>query len=154
MKGPSALLADTVACRCEVYPREHPHDSKRRYICRKKKIQFGFHDKKIEISVKKFSGIGNFTSGLMFLSRKKAKALLFEFKKPERFSITSLFVFFPFIALWLDDKNNVIEMKIVKPFTWHIPSRKPYCRLLEIPFNDKYKDILEILVGGKHLKRI
>lgn len=118
-----------------------------------KKIKIGFHGEKIEIPFKKVSEVGK-GIGLMFSSRKRAKALLFEFKKPTKMSIHSFFVFFPFICLWLDNENKVIDFKRVKPFTWHISSRKPYCRLLEIPFNDQYKNILKILVGGKHLKRI
>ena len=116
----------------------------------KEKIQFGFQGKKIKLSVKRVSEIGK-GIGLMFSSRKKAKALLFEFRNPEKTSIHSLFVFFPFIALWLDDKNNVVDFKKVNPFSLHLSSRKPYCRLIEIPINQDYRKIVEILVGGKDL---
>ncbi len=106
-------------------------------------FSFYFKRQKIKLPVKKISGINNFSTGLMFVPRKKAKALLFEFNRPEKFSLTSLFVFFPFIALWLDSKNNVIDFKKVKPFRVIIPSRKTYYRLIEIPLNKKYKKISE-----------
>jgi len=117
------------------------------------KIQIGFRGKKLEIPIKKVSEIGKGV-GLMFSLRKNAKALLFEFRNPKKISIHSLFVFFPFIALWLDDKNNVIDMRKIDPFTLNISSRKPYFRLLEIPFNDNYKEIISTLVDRKGLKRI
>ena len=108
------------------------------------KFSFVYKGKKFNLDVKKFSGIKNFTSGLMFISKEKAKALLFEFRKPVRFSLTSVFVFFPFVILWIDEKNKVVDFRKIKPFTFHIPSRKPYKKLLEIPFNENYKKILEV----------
>ena len=92
--------------------------------------------------------------GLMFSSRKKAKTLLFEFEKPVRISFTSLFVFFPFMIIWLDSKNKVLDFRKVNPFEFHIPSIKPFCRVLEVPFNDNYKKIINQFVERKHLKRI
>ena len=90
----------------------------------------------------------------MFSSRKKAKTLLFEFEKPVRISFTSLFVFFPFMIIWLDSKNKVLDFRKVNPFEFHIPSIKPFCRVLEVPFNDNYKKIINQFVERKHLKRI
>ena len=105
------------------------------------KFNFKYKNKKFGISVKKLSWFRK-GIGLMFSSRKKAKALLFEFQKPTKMSFTSLFVFFPFIIIWLDDKNNVLDFKKVKPFTFHISSEKPCKRVLEIPFNDNYEEII------------
>ncbi len=110
-----------------------------------KNFSFNFHNKKIKISVKKLSWFGK-GIGLMFSSRKNAKALLFEFKKPTKISFTSLFVFFPFIIIWLDDKNNVIDFREIKPFTFNIPSEKPCKRVLEMPFNDDYEEIINKLL--------
>jgi len=110
--------------------------------------------RKIKIpNVKKLSGFEK-VIGLMFSSRKKAKTLLFEFEKPVRISFTSLFVFFPFMIIWLDSKNKVLDFRKVNPFEFHIPSRKPFCRVLEVPFNDNYKKIINQFVERKHLKRI
>jgi len=111
------------------------------------KFSFNYKNKKFEINIKKLSKLG-MIFGLIFVRRKKAKALLFDFQKPEKFSFTSLFVFFPFVILWLDKENNVIDMKKIKAFQWHISSVKQYYQVLEIPFNKDYFEILENLVGG------
>ena len=110
---------------------------------------FNFKGKKFNLEVKKLSGIRNFTSGLMFSSRERAKALVFDFKKPEKFSFTGLFVFFPFVIIFLDEKNNVLEMKKIKPFQFHIPSIKSYFKVLEIPCNESYSGIIKSLVEEK-----
>ena len=109
-----------------------------------KNFSFNFHKKKFKISIKKLSWLGK-GIGLMFSSRKKAKALLFEFQKPTKMSFTSLFVFFPFIIIWLDDKNNVLDFRKIKPFAFHIPSLKLYKKALEIPVNDNYEEIINKL---------
>lgn len=108
-----------------------------------KNFYINFKNKAIKIpNVKKLSGFEK-GIGLMFSSRKKAKALLFEFKKPTKMSFTSLFVFFPFIIIWLDSKNKVLDFRKATPFTFHIPSRKPFCKVLEVPFNSNYEETIE-----------
>ncbi|MBS3124264.1 DUF192 domain-containing protein [Candidatus Woesearchaeota archaeon] len=137
-----------------------------------------FNKKKIFIqNVKKLSWFEK-GIGLMFSSRKNAKALLFEFKKPVKISFTSWFVFFPFLIIWIDNKNNLLNFKKINPFTFHIPSGKPFKKVLEIPFNDNYEETIgkfskfstralppninknhknfvkiKTLVGREHLKR-
>ncbi len=83
--------------------------------------------------------------GLMFGNKKHAEALLFNFKKPVRTKIHSLFVFFPFVALWLDYKNKVVAMKIVKPFTFSVQPRSEFYRLVEVPVSKRYKSVLSAL---------
>ena len=85
--------------------------------------------------------------GLMFKSRKNAQALLFKFDKPSRITIHSLFVFFPFVVVWLDNKGKVIVIRKVKPFTPIVSIEKSYSRIIEIPINKKYSDIIKFLVG-------
>lgn len=116
----------------------------------KMKIKLG--EKEIEISgVEKCNLFMKF-KGLMFCTRGKAKALLFEFKNPVKIKFHSLFVFFPFVAVWLDEKNKVIDFRVIKPFTWTISSEKKYKRLLEIPMNNLYRKIITSFVGdAKHL---
>jgi len=97
--------------------------------------------KSIEIKVRKVSFLGKFV-GLMFSSRKKGN-LLFEFRKEGRYAIHSFFVFYKFLAIWLDDKNRVLEWKVVKPFTPNISPKKPFRRLIEVPFNEENEDILK-----------
>lgn len=99
----------------------------------------------VEISeVKKLSKLG-MMKGLMFCRREKAEALLFDKKN---IKIHSLFVFFPFLAVWLDDKNEIICKKIVRPFKLFVPSGKSSFKLLEIPMNRKYSKIVKLLVGN------
>ena len=92
-------------------------------------------------NVKKVNFFGE-AIGLMFARREKAHSLLFEFKKPTKMKIHSQFVFFPFIAIWLDEKNNVLEIKKIKPWTCFVRPKKEFVRLVEIPVNKKYKNIL------------
>ncbi|MBS3085224.1 DUF192 domain-containing protein [Candidatus Pacearchaeota archaeon] len=94
-------------------------------------------------NVIEYKGINKFV-GLMFKQREKSSAL--QFNIPNQ-AIHSLFVFFPFVAVWLDDKNNVVDSKIVKPFQLYVKSRKPFNKLIEIPLNKKYKEISEKLLN-------
>jgi len=108
-----------------------------------KKISFHFKKKRISIDAEECSFFRRL-SGLMFTRRKNAKALLFDFKKPSRMKIHSLFVFFPFLAVWLDEENNIIDMKKIKPFVFSVSPKKPAFKLVEIPINEKYKRIITI----------
>lgn len=84
--------------------------------------------------------------GLMFRKKENSVALLFDFQKPVKIAIHSFFVFFPFIAFWLDKKNKIQEREFVRPFRFYIRPRKNYFKLLEIPINKKYqKKILSIV---------
>lgn len=82
----------------------------------------------------------------MFKSRNSGN-LLFEFKKNTGISIHSYFVFFPFLAIWLDDKNKIIEWKVVKPFTFRIKPKIKFRRLVEIPINGENRKIISLFVG-------
>ena len=97
--------------------------------------------KRIEIPVKKISQFGKF-SGLMFKT-KNTKNLLFEFKKETKLPIHSFFVFFPFLAVWLDKKNKILDFKKINPFNPRIRPKKSFSRLIELPFNDKNKKIIK-----------
>ena len=89
--------------------------------------------------------------GLMFRRKNKAKPILFKFNKPA--SLHSLFVFFNFLAIWLDDKNRIVDIKLVKPFSFHVNSKKNYTQILEIPLSDNYsfinKEIFNRFKSGK-----
>ena len=99
-------------------------------------------------SVRKVSFSGKIL-GLMFKSRSKAEALLFDFKKPTATAIHSLFVFFPFLAVWLNDKNEVIECRIVRSWTFHVKPKNKFTKLIELPFNNRYKSNIQTLVGER-----
>lgn len=106
-------------------------------------IQNGLDEVEIP-EVKKLSELG-MMKGLMFCRREKTEALLFDKKN---IKIHSLFVFFPFLAVWLDDKNEIVEKKIVRPFRFFVSSGKSSFKLLEIPMSRKYSKIIKLLVGN------
>ncbi len=108
-------------------------------------MEVTFKGKKIDIEVKKVSIVGSFI-GLMLKSSNTAN-LLFEFNKIGTQTIHSLFVFFPFLAIWLDENNKVLNYKIVKPFTFRVESSKFTKKLIEIPFTYNNKKILNFFVG-------
>lgn len=114
-----------------------------------KKIKVGLRYKKRRIEIKNVKKLGKFEKGigLMFRNREKCPAMLFEFKKPTRMRIHSLFVFFPFAAVWLDEKNKVIELKKVKPFQFIVSCKSPFYKLVEIPVNKKYQKEIRLLFG-------
>ncbi len=103
------------------------------------KINRKFFDIK---NLKKCNEIEKF-SGLMFSLREKQRALLFSFKKPTRLAIHSLFVFYSFLAIWLDDKNKAIKISIIKPFTPFVMPKKPFSKLIEIPISKKYRKVVK-----------
>jgi len=109
------------------------------------KVSFKYKGKKIEVDVKECRGLKKGT-GLMF-KNKRTQARLFDFGKPTREAITSLFCFFDFVAVFLDDKNKVVDLRIVKPFIPIIRPKKQFVRLVEIPINEKNKEIIKFLVG-------
>lgn len=104
-----------------------------------------YKNKKIDIPVKKVSNIGEIT-GLMFKSN-KTENLLFEFNKKTNMRIHSFFVFFNFFVIWLNEKNQVIEWKVIKPFTLSVSPKKPFSKLVEIPFNNENKEIRHFFDG-------
>ena len=112
-------------------------------------IKAGLGKKSILIEARKLSESEMF-SGLMFKSRKSGNLL---FEKGGRWAIHSWFVFFPFLALWLDEKNKIIEHKIVKPFSFYIKPARKFAKLIEIPLNNLNKDIISnFSVEGERFK--
>jgi uncharacterized membrane protein (UPF0127 family) len=107
-----------------------------------KKLIIGYKQKKTKIIVEDCNLFEKF-SGLMFSRKETAKILLFSFRRKQNIAIHSFFVFYPFIAIWLDDKNKVTEIKIVKPFEPCIYPRKKSFKLVEIPINKKNKKYLK-----------
>ena len=109
-----------------------------------KKVSFNYKGKRFNIAAENCDYLRKI-SGLMFIGKEKARALLFDFKEPVDLKIHSFFVFFPFIAVWLSEKNEIIEVKKVKPFTFSVRPKEKFSRLLEIPINQKY---------GKEISRL
>ncbi len=101
---------------------------------KQKKISIVFGDKKFDVLVdlvpKWFEGIG-----LMFKGRDYRRRLLFSFKRPTKLSIHSLFCFYPFYAIWMDEKMRVLSVKKVLPFSFSVGIKEKYRYLLEVPIN-------------------
>lgn len=110
----------------------------------KKRVIIKYKKKKISVVADNCNLLKKFI-GLMFSRRENAKVLLFGFKKRQKISIHSFFVFYPFIAAWLDKKNKVVDLKIVRPFIPIVYPKKPSFSLIEIPINKNYRKIVEFL---------
>ena len=108
------------------------------------KVSFVFKKKKFSVDARK---CGFFSFGLMFRTR-QTELCVFRFKEDTDFRISSLFVPFSFLAIWLDEENKVMGVKKVRPFTVSVSSNKPYRTLLEIPINKKHFKLVNILMRG------
>ena len=108
------------------------------------KTSFNYKSKRINLDVKSCNVVER-AIGLMFKKREKARALLFDFKKPVSISIHSFFVFFPFIAVWLDNKNKVVDIKRIKPFILAVKPKKSFTKIVEIPINKTYEGDINLL---------
>jgi len=108
-------------------------------------IEINIEQEKINLKAKKLSFLGKYI-GLMFKSS-ETNNLLFEFNTDRIISIHSYFVFFPFLAVWLDKDNNLVESQMVKPFTTLVKPKTHVRRLVEIPLNKDNKHIIDLIVG-------
>jgi uncharacterized membrane protein (UPF0127 family) len=114
----------------------------------KKELLIGYKGKKIKIVALNCNFFKKF-SGLMFSNKEKAEILLFDFRIKQKISIHSLFVFYSFIAIWLDDKNKVVDLKKVKPFMFCVSPKKSCFKLVEIPINSKNEKIISKFFSKK-----
>lgn len=103
-----------------------------------------YKGKKIDVEVNRQGFFGKF-SGLMFRSN-ETRSLLFEFNRLSNIPIHSFFVFFPFLAVWIDDKGKIVEKKIIYPWKLSIIPKKSFKILVEIPLNNKNKKIIDFLM--------
>jgi uncharacterized membrane protein (UPF0127 family) len=108
-------------------------------------MKITYRGKTLTIKAKEVSWLGKF-SGLMFRTR-RTRNLFFTFPSEDLAAIHSFFVFFPFLALWLDDKNRVIDHSVVRPFTLLVRPRHSSKRLLELPLNVENTKIIQFFVG-------
>ena len=90
------------------------------------------------IDMDEVSGIKNFT-GLMF--NKNSNALLFEIKNK---AIHSCFCQ-PFLAIWLLE-GKIIDYKLIEPWKFSIKPEKDFDKLIEIPLNKKYEEIMDLFL--------
>ena len=109
------------------------------------KAKISFNSRIIEFPLKKCSSWEKF-KGLMFSTTNSP--LLIEIKdKP----IHSMFVFYPFLAIWLNDENKIVDYKLVHPFTSSILPQSKFSKIIEIPYKDDFKNIVDELLGQKDL---
>ena len=103
--------------------------------------------KSVNVLVRK-TGFFSKGFGLMFRT-KNTKNLLFEFNKDvnKLGTLTSYFVFSPFLAVWLDKNNKVVDARLIKPFVLSIPQKKSFRKIVEVPVNVKNKNIIKFFVG-------
>lgn len=113
-----------------------------------KNVTFFHKGKRFSVEAKKCNLIGK-GIGLMFSRREKAKILIFEFDKKRKIIIHSFFVFFPFAALWINEKNEVVDSKIVKPFVSYVSPSEKSLSLIEIPINKKTKKLVENIFSAR-----
>ncbi len=97
----------------------------------KRELTINYKNKKIKVLAEDCSLLKKFI-GLMFSRREKAGILMFGFRRKQKIKIHSLFVFYPFVAVWLDKGNRVVDLKIVKPFSLCVSPQKSSFSLVEI----------------------
>lgn len=105
-----------------------------------------FKKKKIKIPVR---SVSIYSTGLIFRTR-NTENLLFSNLRGKNMSLTALFVFFPFLILWLDGKR-VVDFRVARPFQWKISSNKTFLSVVEVPFNSKNRKIVEFFVGKRKI---
>ena len=110
----------------------------------KKEVIIRYKREKIKVIARECNILQEFI-GLMFSCCENARTLLFSFKKSQKIRIHSFYVFYPFIAVWLDEKNTVVDLKIVKPFTPCVSHKGKADKLIEIPVNKYYKNVINFL---------
>ena len=104
------------------------------------KAAISLNEKRIKVhDIEKCTGLKKIL-GLMFRG-KNANALLFEFSKPTRQAIHSLFC--PdFLAIWLNG-NQVVDYRLITSWKFMIQPKKSFTKLLEIPVNEKHSEIIK-----------
>lgn len=107
-----------------------------------RKIYFKLKGKKID--VEECNSAWSKFIGLMFCRRENAKILLFAFKKYVKIPIHSFFCD-EFVAVWLDGKNKIIEIRKITPWKFSIKPKKEFAKLIEIPINERNEKLIKFL---------
>lgn len=116
------------------------------------KVYVSYKGKKIPIDVLK-TGFIRKGLGLTFRT-KNTKNLLFDFNRQVTWqgNLTSFFVFFPFLTLWLNNKNKVLDFRVVRPFVFSIGQKKKFYKIIEIPLNKANFSLVKPFLSSKDLK--
>lgn len=115
------------------------------YDATRRRVLTKFGDKEFFLEVEEAKGIKKFV-GLMF-KRRDTDNLIFYFSRNESVAIHSFFVWFKFLAVWLDEQNNVVDLTVVRPFRFYVLPKKKARKLIELPFNDDNKKLIDFFVG-------
>lgn len=109
------------------------------------KVRFSLGKNKFSVAVHE---VGFFRRGIGLMFRSSnTDNLLFTFSKACRAAITAWFVFFPFMAVWLNEKKHVVDLAFVYPFTFALSPRVNAKYLVELPYNKKNAALIAFLVG-------
>jgi len=108
-------------------------------------VSLKFRGKTVSLPVRR-TGFLRRGFGLMFRTS-FTENLLFEFNAPRRYPFTAFCVFFPFLMIWLDDKNSVLGARVVKPFEWSIKPTFSFTKVVEIPVNERNRELVAFFVG-------
>ncbi len=96
-------------------------------------FKFDYYKNEIELEVNKCERTWSKVSGLMF--KKNSKPLLFIFNKKTKSPIHSFFCI-PFIIIWLNEKNQTIESRLINSNKLSIKPKNEFIKILEIPENN------------------
>ncbi len=91
-----------------------------------------------DVEIEPYIGFFKNMRGLMF-SKKKNILLEVPYESKHQAAIHSFFVFFPFYAIFLNSKKEVVDFKKMKPFRIYRP-KKPAKYVLEVCNNVRHID--------------
>ena len=114
-------------------------------------FRFYYNKNSFTTSAREVSGVSK-VLGLMF-RLSCTDNLIFDFAERKRVSFHSLFVFFPFLIIWLDEKNRVVDARIVSPFRLRVLPRGnlTFSKVLELPLNSCNERIFRFFVGQRKI---
>ena len=108
-------------------------------------------NKKIKISNFVVANVFLRLRGLMF--RRKENSPIILFNLPRKQSLHSLFVSFPFLVLWLDQENKVLEYRVISSLKFDISSKSDFNKIIEIPINKSNYSLVKSIVGKTFKKK-
>jgi len=108
-------------------------------------VSFSFDKKEVKLKVRLvpfwYEGFG-----LMFTKLNTAKSLLFSYKFSSRMTIFSSFIPYEFLAVWVNSRNKIVGMRIVKRGESGIEPGVKFNRLIEIPLSKKFSLVTSFLL--------
>ena len=112
-----------------------------------RELTVGYKKKRIKLFLKECNFLEK-GIGLMFSRRETAENLLFSFKEKQKIMIHSFFVFYPFLAVWIDEQKIPVDIKLIKPFNPCVCPKRDSMSLIEIPINKKNNSTIMFFLGN------